>query len=89
MDLFNVFAAMTLTAVAVNIIIFIQLISYLNKRDVKINLFKLRLMLPYVNRFKQMTTKEAGSPGSLYKYWLITINATLFFAVLMIVTAAV
>ena len=86
MNFFNLFAVLTLISVAVNIVSYLFIIDYLNKHGVKINIIKLKLMLPYINQYKEMTEEENGSPGRPYKYCTVTFMLTLLFAASMIGT---
>jgi len=87
MNIFNLFMILTLSSAAANVFIFILITCYLSKHGIKFNLLEWRLMLPVLNRYKQIISEELGAPGSMYKYWLVTINMALVFVVLMIIGA--
>lgn len=60
-----------------NVMITIFIIRELQKRDVKINFFLLRLLIPkYVHQYKKMTLEETGSVGKLFTLWIVSINST-------------
>lgn len=69
--------------VAMNIICSILIIGELRKREVKINFFLLRLLLPkYVHQYREITRQETGKTGILFPVWIISINAALITCIL-------
>jgi hypothetical protein len=67
MSLENIFAWIAGFFFVIFLVSFIRIISYLEKRNVKINYFLIRiLMWKYVSQYKKMTLEETGSVGSLY-----------------------
>jgi len=60
------------------VVVSIIIVSELQKRDVKINFFLMRLLLPkYAHQYKKITKKETGKVGALFYYWIISINLAL------------
>lgn len=86
MNAFVLFMSLAIAA-AVGYVVFSMLIVHeLQKRNVKINFFLLRLfLLKYANQYKQSTLQETGKVGSLFYGWLVSINAALVFAILGLV----
>lgn len=79
----NAFILLALAAVAINIVCSMFIIHELQKRNVKINFFFLKLYLPkYAHQYKQISVQETGKVGSLFYVWLISINAALVFAII-------
>jgi hypothetical protein len=75
MNVSHLFLYLAIFFVLVNVVITMLMISELQKRKFKINLFLLKLYIPkYVSQYKKMTSEETGRAGSLYYGWLATIN---------------
>jgi len=75
MNLFHLFLYLAIFCVLFNVIITMIIISELQKRKVKINFFLLRLYIPkYVHQYRKVMLEETGKIGSLYYWWLGTIN---------------
>jgi hypothetical protein len=70
-------------AAAVVYVVFSMLIVHeLQKRNVKINFFLLRLfLLKYAHQYKEMTLRETGKVGSLFYGWIVSINAAWVLAI--------
>ncbi len=65
----------------------IMIYNELKKRNVRVNFIFIRFMIiPYANRYKEITKKETGKVGSLFYHWLISINVTLVFAAVAIIS---
>ena len=65
----------------------IMIYSELKKRNVNVNFIFIRLMIiPYANKYKEITKKDTGRVGSLFYHWVISINVTLVFAVAAIIS---
>jgi len=61
--------------------------SELKKRNVKVNFIFIRFMIiPYANKYKEITKKETGRVGSLFYHWVISINIALVFGIAAIAT---
>ena len=74
---YQMFWYLAIFSVLLNVVISIIVIHELQKRDVKINFFLLRLLIPkYVHQYKKMTLDETGSVGRLFYWWVGTINLT-------------
>ncbi len=70
MSLENIFAMLAGFFFVIFLVTFIRIISFLEKRKVKINYFLIRfLMWKYVSQYKDITLEETGSVGSLYSIW--------------------
>ena len=67
MSIENIFATMAGFFFVIFLVTFIRIIDFLQKRNVKINYFLIRiLMWKYVHQYKKITLEETGSVGSLY-----------------------
>lgn len=65
----------------------IMIYSELNKRNVRVNFIFIRFMIiPYANKYKEITKKETGKVGSLFYHWVISINIALVFAIAAIIS---
>ena len=72
-----VFWYLAIFSVLLNVVISIMVIRELQKRDVKINFFLLRLLIiKYVQQYKKMTLEETGRVGILFYWWIGSINLT-------------
>jgi len=87
MAFFEIFLYLALIFVVFNVVITIIIISELQKRNVKVNFFLLRLYIPkYVHQYKKMTLEETGKAGSLFYYWIISINLALILVVIGLIS---
>ena len=83
MDLPTLFLASALFFVACNIVISIVIMHELEKRGIKTSILFMRfLVLRYVSRYQEITTRETGHPDPLFYYWIISINLALVTAVI-------
>ena len=74
----NVLILLMLFFAVVFVVLSILIIRELAKRNIKINVLFLRLLLPkYVHDYKKITEKETGKPGPLFYPWIVSINLTL------------
>ena len=65
----------------------IMIYNELKKRNVRVNLIFIRFMIiPYANKYKEITNKETGKVGSLFYHWLIAINTALVFGIVTIIS---
>ena len=65
----------------------IMIYNELKKRNVRVNFIFIRFMIiPYANKYKEITKKETGKVGSLFYHWVISINVTLVFAAAAIIS---
>jgi hypothetical protein len=70
MSLENIFAMIAGFFFLIFLVSFIRIIDFLQKRNVKINYFLIRiLMWKYVNQYKKITLEETGTVGSLYRIY--------------------
>ena len=57
------------------------------KKNVRVNFIFIRFMIiPYANKYREITKKETGKVGSLFYHWVISINVTLVFAAAAIIS---
>ncbi len=86
MNAFILFMSLALAAVVVNIVFSMLIVRELQKRNMKINFFFLKLYLPkYAHQYKQITLQETGKVGSLFYGWLMSINAAWVLAIVGLV----
>lgn len=86
MNAFIAFISLALAAVAINIVFSMFIVRELQKRNVKVSFFFLKLYLPkYAHQYKQITLQETGQVGLLFYGWLVSINAALVFAIIGLV----
>jgi len=84
MELYNIFIALTLTFVAINITTGIVISSWLSRRGVKINVLLWRLFIvKYVSQYRALTISETGHSGRLFYIWIVSINLALLSAIAM------
>ncbi len=75
MNLFHLFLYLAIFCALFSVVITMIIISELQKRKVKINFFLLRLFIPkYVHQYKKITLEETGKVGSLYYWFVVSIN---------------
>jgi len=78
MNIFYPFIYSAIFFVLIFVVFSILIMSELQKRDIKINFFLMRLLLPkYAHQYKKITKKETGKVGALFYYWIISINLAL------------
>jgi hypothetical protein len=83
MNAFILFTSLALASVVINIVFSILIVGELQKRNVKINFFLLKLYLPkYAHQYKQISLQETGKVGALFYGWLVSINAAWILAVI-------
>ena len=86
MNAFILFMSLAIAAAVIYVVFSMLIVRELQKRNVKINFFFLRLfLLKYANQYKQITLQETGKVGSLFYGWLVSINAALVFVILGLV----
>lgn len=82
----NALLYLMITFAAIYILATILIISELQRRNIKINFFLIRLLLfKYVSQYKKITIEESGSPGLLYYLWIISVNLMALSALGMII----
>ncbi len=58
---------LTCAFVTINILATILIFRELDKRNIKINIFLVRIYIfKYLNQYKEITIEESGNPGLLY-----------------------
>ena len=78
-------ASICAVAVAWHVTATIMIYDALRKRGRKVSFIFLRLMAPrYASDYKEITRKEAGRTGPLFYHWVVSINAALVAALLLI-----
>ncbi len=83
MSAFTLFMSLAIAAAAVYVVCSMRIVHESQKRNVKINFFLLRLLLPkYASQYQELTKRETGKGGRLYYSWLASINAALIFFVI-------
>lgn len=81
------FAVIAGAALIVYIVTSIMIIDILKKRGEKINFIFINLLIPfYAHKYKKMTAAETGKPGSLFYYWIVSINTALVFGIAAVVS---
>ncbi len=76
--IFTFFAAL---AIVIYLVSSIMIYDQLKKRDIKVSFLFLRFLIPfYAHKYKEMTIAETGKTGSLFYWWIISINTALVFA---------
>lgn len=81
------YTAIAGTALIVYIVTSIMIVDVLKKRGEKINFVFIRLLIPfYAQKYKKMTAAETGKPGSLFYYWIVSINTALVFGIAAVVS---
>jgi hypothetical protein len=87
--MFELFMALGLASAVVNVVLSMIIVGELQKRDVRINFFLIRLLIPkYMHQYKTITLQEQGRAGGLFHAWIFSINAALVFAVAGMITLA-
>lgn len=87
MNIVNLLLYSALLSVGVFVVVSILIVQELRKRNVEINFFLLRLLIPkYAHRYKKITLQETGRVGPLFYPWILSINLA---AVLAIVTLVI
>jgi len=88
--MFSLFMSLAIFCAIVNIVFSALILDKLRKRNIKINYFLIRLLLPkYVYQYKKITREESGEVGGLFYGWIVSIDAALIFAVAGLVVRAV
>ena len=83
MTLSTMFLVFGLIAVSIGIASFMAIVSFIQQRGVKINWFLIKLNMPrYVAKYREMTIRETGRPGSLFYLFVIFMNLALVTVIL-------
>ena len=83
MDLPTVFFVSALFFVVCYIVICINIMRELEKRNIKTSFIFMRLLiLKYLHQYRQITIQETGHPGPLFYYYIISINLALVLAII-------
>jgi len=71
-----------------NIVISLIIYDSLRKRGISVSFLWLRLMAPgYALKYKEITRAETGKIGLLFYQWIISINLSLVFVLITVITA--
>lgn len=71
----NFFFGLALACIIANLVLTMIIIARLEKRNMKINYFLIRLLYPkYVHQYKNLIVSETGHTPSIFFGWLISIN---------------
>lgn len=72
-------------AVTWHVVATIMIYQALQNRSVKVSFLLLRLMAPkYASQYRKMTKEETGKTGPLFYHWIVSINAALAAAILLV-----
>ena len=83
----SIWIAMLIISAAAYITVSLVILAELRKRDVPVNFFLMRLLLPwYAHRYGSIHKEETGNRGGLFYGWVISANAMLLFALFLIIT---
>lgn len=86
MNIVIIFTFIATAAIVVYIVSTIMIYDQLKKRDIKVSFIFLRFLIPfYAHKYKKITIAETGKAGSLFYYWIISINTALVFAAAAII----
>jgi hypothetical protein len=85
MNLTILFGSIGAVAVIWHVTTTILIYEALRKRNLKVSFLLLRLLAPkYATQYKEITRKETGKTGPLSFHWIISINAALIAAILIL-----
>jgi len=83
MDLPTVFFTSAIFFLVCYVVICINIMRELEKRNIKVNFLLMRiLILKYLHQYHQVTIQETGHPGPLFYYYIISINLAWVLAVI-------
>ena len=87
MVIFNLFFYLTILFAVCNLISSILILNELKRRDIKINYWLLRFLMPkYARQYKDIMLEETGQVGAVYTFWLVTIYLILIsFAIVILI----
>ncbi len=87
MVIFNLFLYLTILFVGCNLISSILILNELKRRDIKINYWLLRFLMPkYARQYKDIMLEATGQVGAVYTFWLVTIYLILIsFAIVILI----
>ena len=81
----NLFIAIGILSVLVYVVSTVMIYGYLKEKGEKVSFIWLRLfMISYANRYKNKTKNETGKVGYLFYVWIISVNAALVSAILVL-----
>jgi len=83
---YTIFAAsIGAAAVIWHITATLMIYESLRKRSLKVSFLFLRFLAPkYASQYREVTRKETGKTGPLFYHWIVSINAALVAAILLI-----
>lgn len=81
----NLLIPVGIMSIMVYIVTTVMIYKNLKARGDKVSFLLLRLFaISYANRYKKLTKHETGKIGILFYLWIITINAALICAILIL-----
>jgi hypothetical protein len=82
----NVFAILAFASVGMAIVFSMMIVHEVSKRGIKINYVLLRLyIIKYISQYEQLTRKETGKAGPLYRPCVVFYGLTLVFAIVFLI----
>ncbi|MFH1943876.1 MAG: hypothetical protein ABIL68_17375 [bacterium] len=85
MNLTTICIPLGVLAMVWNITTTILIFKALRERNIEASFLFLKFFAPkYAKQYKEITQKETGSVGPLFYHWIISINAALVAAILII-----
>ena len=79
----DLFLGLAILSVVWGIVSSMIIVSYLSRRDVKINFLFIRiLILKYIHQYHQLTRQETGKPGPWFYSYVVSMLLALAFAIL-------
>ncbi len=86
MDFFGILIALCVLCGIWNIVISLIIYNSLKNRGLPVSFLWLRLMIPgYVFQYREVIKAETGQTGVLFYHWIISINLSLLFVILIII----
>jgi hypothetical protein len=78
----TVFFGLTLAAALVFVVSYVAIMAALDRMGYKTNFLLARIYtFKYMNAYKELTIKENGKPGPLYRVCILSITLALAFAI--------
>ena len=78
MILADILLGMAVVFVICFVVFSILIVAALDRRNIKTNFLWIRLLIfKYVSQYRKITLKESGKVGSLFYFWIFSINLAL------------
>ena len=85
MNLIDLALSVGVVAVIWHVTTTIMIYEALRKRSFKVSFILLRLLGPkYASQYREITRQETGRTGALFYHWIVSINAALVAAILLV-----